>query len=121
MTVDENIKEKCSRIIQTRRLTVIAILTPSQRHVGVVGRIGRKKKKARGARWEGEREKRGLFPPFRSSLVPRALSIFFIIAIFIGVPSGSLCGGERMRHYRYIDLATELACSSLRDSRVREV
>ena len=26
----------------------------------VMGRLGRKKKRARGARWEGEREKRGL-------------------------------------------------------------
>ena len=28
-------------------------------------------------------------------IVPRALSIFKIVAIFIGIPSGSLCGGER--------------------------
>ena len=34
----------------------------------------------------------GLFP---LPIVPRALSIFSIMAIFIGIPSGSLCGGER--------------------------
>ena len=27
-------------------------------------------------------------------IIPRALSTFSIIAIFIGIPSGSLCGGE---------------------------
>ena len=47
--------------------------------------LGKKKKRARGARWEG------LFP---LPIVPRALSIFWIIAIFIVIPSGSLCGGE---------------------------
>ena len=29
------------------------------------------------------------------TVVPRALSIFSIIAIFVGIPSGSLCGGDR--------------------------
>ena len=53
---------------------------------------GRKKKKARGARWEGE--KRSLFP---LPIVPLALAIFSIIALFIGIASGSLCGGES--HY----------------------
>ena len=37
-------------------------------------------------------------------LVPRALSIFSIIAIFIGIPSGSLCGGERSSFVIYIIL-----------------
>ena len=57
----------------------------------VVGRLGRKEKRALGARWEGEREKRGscLFP---LPIVPCALSIFSIIAI--GIISWSLCGGE---------------------------
>ena len=52
------------------------------------------KKKAHGARWEGERKKRGLlaFSLFPSS--PRAF-YFSIIAIFMGIPSGSLCRGER--------------------------
>ena len=47
----------------------------------VVGRLGRKKKRARGARREGEREKRGsrLFP---LPIVPRAPSIFSIIAVY---------------------------------------
>ena len=35
-------------------------LSPPKRPLCVAGRLGRKKKKARGARWEGEREKRGL-------------------------------------------------------------
>ena len=58
------------------------------------GEAGEKKKKARGARWEGERKKRGL-PAF--SLFPSSptLFLFSIIAIFIGIPSGSLCRGER--------------------------
>ena len=57
----------------------------------VVGRLGRKEKRALGVRWEGEREKRGscLFP---LPIVPGALSIFSIIAM--GIISWSLCGGE---------------------------
>ena len=57
----------------------------------VVGRLGRKEKRALGARWEGEREKRDscLFP---LPIVPGALSIFSIIAI--GIISWSLCEGE---------------------------
>ena len=57
----------------------------------VVGRLGRKEKRALGARWEGERGKRSsrLFP---LPIVPGALSILSIIAI--GIISGSLCGGE---------------------------
>ena len=39
------------------------------------------RKRARGARYEGWK-------------LPRALSIFSIIAIFSGIPSGKLCGGE---------------------------
>ena len=58
----------------------------------VVGRLGRKKKRARGTRWEGGREKRSRFP---LPIVPRALSTFSIIDILMGIPSGSLCGGER--------------------------
>ena len=56
-----------------------------------MGRLGRKEKRALGARWEGEREKRGsrLFP---LPIVPGALSIVSIIAI--GIISGSLCGGK---------------------------
>ena len=48
----------------------------------------------------GEKEKesaRGTVGRGKSPLpiVPRALSIFSIIAIFIGILSGSLCGAER--------------------------
>ena len=54
---------------------------------------GKKEKESARGRMGGGREKRGsrLFP---LPIVPRALSIFSIIAIFIGIPSGSLCGGE---------------------------
>jgi len=53
-------------------------LVSAEAYFCVVGRLGRKKKRARGER-----------------IVPNTLSIFSIIAIFIGIPSGSLCGGER--------------------------
>ena len=33
---------------------------------------------------------------FPLPIVPRALSIFSIIAVFIGIPSGSFCGGESL-------------------------
>ena len=46
-----------------------------QRPLGVKGRLGRKKQKARGER------------------VPRARSIFSIVAFVIGIPR-SLCGGK---------------------------
>ena len=67
--------------------------SPAQRPLCVVGKLRRKKKTARGERWEGEWEKRGsrLFP---LPIVLGALSIFSIIAIYIGIPNGSLCGGE---------------------------
>ena len=48
---------------------------------------------------KGKREER---PFLTFSLVPRPLRAFyfFIIAILGGIPSGSLCGGQRERHYR---------------------
>ena len=67
------------------------------------------KERARGEPWEREREKRDAHGNSASSwihyraeaprlfplpMVPRPLSIFSIIAIFMGIPSGSLCGGE---------------------------
>ena len=59
----------------TIRQTICAIhLSPPQRPLCVVGRLGRKKKRARGARWEGGRENRG-FSPF--PIASRTLSIFF--------------------------------------------
>ena len=39
-----------------------------------------------------------LSPPQRPLCVPRVLSIFSITAIFIGIPSGSLCGSRREYH-----------------------
>ena len=50
---------------------------------------GEKEKKARGAQWEGEREK---IPS--SHRLPR--SFYFPI---IGIPSGSLCVGKRVQLY----------------------
>ena len=50
----------------------------------------REKKKALGTMGRGKREK--AFPS--SHLSPRAI-YFSIIVIFIGIPRGSLCGGER--------------------------
>ena len=67
-------------------------LSPPQRPVCLVGRLGRKKKKARWRRWEERRKGAGLF---RSSHRPSRAFCFSIIAIFIGIPNGSLCGGER--------------------------
>ena len=51
------------------------LLSPPQRPLCVMGRLGRKKQKARGER------------------VPRAHSIFSIVAFVIGIPR-SLCGGK---------------------------
>ena len=61
------------------------MLTPPQRPLCVVGRLGRKKKRARGAGWEGDREKRGscLFP---LPIVPRAVLLGILGG---GVPPGS--------------------------------
>ena len=70
-------------------------LSPPQRPLCVVGGLGRKKYRARGARWEGEREKRSLsFNVLFSHRSPRAF-YFSITAFFVGIPSGSLCEGER--------------------------
>ena len=71
----------------TIRQTSSAIhLSPPPRPVCVVGRLGRKKKRARGARWEGE-EKTEAFRRFFAFSVfpsPPARFLFFsIIAIFV--------------------------------------
>ena len=58
-------------------------LSPPYSPICVVGKLEKKKNKARGTV--------GLFP---LPIVPSALSIFSIRAIFTGIPSGSLCGGE---------------------------
>ena len=60
-------------------------LSTSQRPLCVVGRLGRKKKKARGARWEGEREKRGLFP-FPIFICTR--SFFRLLLFSLEYPAG---------------------------------
>ena len=59
-------------------------LSPRYSPICVVGKLAKKKNKARGTV--------GLFP---LPIVPSALSIFSIRAIFTGIPSGSLCGGKR--------------------------
>ena len=105
------------------------LLSPPQRPLCVVGRLGRKKKRARGARWEGGGEKRPLphnvrftgricssvvlakpadyLDAFEDCCKDSAFSFFpssparfpfnSIIAIFIGISSGSLGGGESGR------------------------
>ena len=60
-------------------------LSPSQRPLCVIGRLRRKIKKARGARWEGEREKRGLFP---FPIVICTRSIFRLLLFWWGYPAG---------------------------------
>ena len=44
---------------------------------------------------ERKRERAGHDGKGEAPIVPRALSIFSIIDILMGIPSGSLCGGER--------------------------
>ena len=59
--------------------------------VCVAWRLRRKKKKARGVRWEGEIER-----PFPLPIIRRALSIFpLLLSTFIEIPRGSPWGGER--------------------------
>ena len=59
----------------------LLLLSPPQRPLCVVGRLGRKKKRGRGARWEGGREKRSsrLFP---LPIVRCALSIFLLLLFY---------------------------------------
>ena len=71
---------------------MILILFPLHRPLCVAGRLGERKRKRAGH--DGKGKKRNLFP---LPIVPLALAIFSIIAIFIGIASGSLCGGES--HY----------------------
>ena len=59
-------------------------LSPLQWSLYVIGRLGRGKK---------ERARRAPFPS--SLIVQRVLT--FLLFCFIGIPSGSLCGGERIR------------------------
>ena len=80
--------------IQDRLVTRASTSLSSAETSWCCGEAGEKEKESARARWEGEREKRGsrtfsLFPSF-----PAHFLFFSIIAIFIGIPSGSLCGGE---------------------------
>ena len=86
-------------------MKVSKALSPPKRSLCVMGRLGRKKKRARGERWKGGREKRG-FRLFPLPIVPRALSMFSIIAIFIRIPSGSLCGGDSLTGSKIRKIAT---------------
>ena len=107
-------------------------LSPPQRPLCIVGRAGEREKEiARGTMGRGNKpssslpQKSGailnalysrgsrLFP---LPIVPRALSIFSIIAIFIGIPSGSLGGGERISVKCPVQVACEHALH-LRESR----
>ena len=66
------------------------LLSPLQRPFCVVGRLGRgKNESAQGTMRSGKRgnEAFSLYPSSTARF-----SIFLIIAIFIGIPSGSLCG-----------------------------
>ena len=78
-------RKKLTSLISHRVLEQFALishtLSPPQRSLCIVRRLGRKKKRARRAR-------------FPIPIVPRALSIFSIIDVLMGIPSGSLCGGE---------------------------
>ena len=58
------------------------------------GSWGEKKERERGTMGRRKREER--LPPFPFSHGPPRASYFFfsITGIFIGIPSGSLCGGE---------------------------
>ena len=67
----------------TIRQTSCAIhLSPPQGPLCVMGRLGRKKKRARGSRWEGERENRGFSPFLSSHRPPRAFYFFFDYCYF---------------------------------------
>ena len=61
----------------------------------LLGGWGEKKKRQRaGNNGKGEERKEAFSRLSPLPIVPRALSIFSIIAIFIGIPSRNLCGGE---------------------------
>ena len=91
---------------------LLSLTPPSSVEASLCRReTGEKKKKARGARWKEEREKRGL-PLFPSS--PSHFLYFdYSIAIFIGIHSGSICGGENS------NMGGGTKCPSYRDSTER--
>ena len=78
---------------------------------------GEKEKESAEERWEGEREKKG-FRLFPLPIIRRALSIFTNIAIFIGIPSGSLCGGE-LESINHPFYARPAVCPRLKNQAVR--
>ena len=65
-----------------------------QRPLCVLGRLARRKKRKR-AGDDGTEKERKRGPLFPSSHRPTRAIYFSIIVIFIGIPSGSLCAGER--------------------------
>ena len=71
-------------------ILMILILFPLHRPLCFAWRLGERKRKRAGK--DGKGKKRSFFP---LPIVPLALAIFSIIAIFIGIAIGSLCGGER--------------------------
>ena len=74
----------------------------------------KEKESARGTIGRG-REKRGsCLVPF--PIFPRALSIFPIIANFIGIPSRSLCGGESDHPIETVWMARKVFCSGCLES-----
>ena len=65
-----------------------------QRPLCALGRLARGKKRKR-AGDDGKEKERKRGPLFPSSHRPPRAIYFSIIVIFIGIPSGSLCAGER--------------------------
>ena len=63
-------------------------LSPPQKPLCVLRRLGRRKKKARGGRWEGGREEARL-PSFLFFHLPPCACYFSIIVFFIRISSGS--------------------------------
>lgn len=86
------------------------LLSPPQRPFCVVGRLGRGKS-AQGTMRSGKRgnEAFSLYPSTTARF-----SIFLIIAIFIGIPSGSLCGRawERLSRIHQNFLGAIRPCSN---------
>ena len=62
-------------------------LSPPQRPLCIVGRLEKRKKKARGGQWEGEREEVSFFP---LPIVSRALSIFRLLLFHWDTQRGPL-------------------------------
>ena len=89
-----NVRPYMETGLRNRLLQVsLFCLSPPQRPLCVVGRSGEKEKESsRGTMGGGKREER--FPPFPSSHRSLLAFYFSIIAILIGMPCGSFCGGD---------------------------